>query len=159
MGVSHAGIIECVDGPVTAGGTDGVRATNGPLAGYRLVGLTSAPTLTAGTALGSGGGGPIMSVSGNDLCGTLSLSPGDTGLSAPTGSGQTLVTVAFNQPPASGTPVVTVTPANSTTAALELADRLFQSAGSTGSFSLSIYGTQALVYTTDYAWNYHVAWR
>lgn len=122
----------------------------GTIAGTHLKGLGSTPTIVAGTGSGTGGiTAPIVSVSGTDSSGEITVTSGNGVLAL----GSNVFTLTFAAP-YSQTPHVIFSPANSATALLSGATNVFAtSSASTFSF---LSGTAALTLLTTYKWTYQV---
>lgn len=110
-----------------------------------IVGSTAAPAISAGSGAGTS---PTISITGSDLAGNISVTPGITA-----GTAAAVVTVTFNIA-YSVAPTVILTPANAVTAALGTATA-FVSSTSTTTFVITS-NAVALTPSTAYAWYYHV---
>lgn len=122
----------------------------GTIAGTHLKGLGSTPSIAASTGAGIGGlTAPIVSVSGTDTAGEITVTTGNGVLA----TGSTIFTLTF----ASGysqTPHVIFTPANGVTALLSGATNVFSTAAASN-FTLTS-GATGLTLLTTYKWTYMV---
>jgi hypothetical protein len=123
----------------------------GTVAGTHLKGLGSAPSISAGTGAGIGGlTAAVVSVSGTDTAGTITVTPGN-GILA---TGATVTTLTFASAYGSS-PYVILTPSNAVTALLSGVTSVFVGSSSVSNFTITS-GTTALTALTEYKWTYQV---
>ena len=91
-----------------------------------------------------------MSVSGSDVAGVISVTPG----SSPSASA-TVATITYHTAYGSAPNAVIVTPENVAAAALSGTGAVFMSVSNTGSFVITV-GSTALTASTAYKFNYEV---
>lgn len=111
-----------------------------------LVGTTTTPSIAAGTGAGTS---PTVSIAGNDMAGTISITAG----TAPT-AGQVIVTVTFTTT-LSSTARVILQPANQAVGSATVFPTISVT-GSTTQFYINTNTITGLIGSTVYAWNYIV---
>jgi len=141
---------------INAGGYADIMslANNSTLSVKHFAGLSSAPTIAAGTGAGTT---PTVSVSGTDASGIVNITTG----TSPSGSNAIVATITFNTAYASAPKGIVLVPANTNAAALTNATQVFVPANgqtngtTTTTFVVEANGT-ALAASTAYIWTYHV---
>ena len=122
----------------------------GTIASTHIKGLGSTPNISAGTGSGTGGiTAPIVSVSGTDSSGEITVTSGNGVLSL----GANVFTLTFSSAYTQA-PHIIFSPANSATALLSGPTNVFVT-NTASTFSL-VSGTAALTLLTTYKWTYQV---
>lgn len=141
---SFAGAKTFLNGIAVTGNT----SSSGVISGSHYVTVNS---LTLSNAGGTGAGtSPTLTVIGGDQAGSIQVTTG----TLPAGSNATIITLTFNAA-FTNNAFVTLTPANSATAALTAAQQVYVTCSTTG-FSI-VSGTTGLTASTAYVWYYTVA--
>jgi hypothetical protein len=122
----------------------------GTVTGTHFLGGSGTPTSTSANGAGAGTSTETLSITGNDAGGLITLHTG----TSPTGSNAVIWTITFAGTYASA-PYVTLTPNDSTAAALSGATQIFVTSSAT-TFVLTS-GSTALTAATTYTWFYHVS--
>lgn len=150
-GASTAGII-AASGNQTLGPNLTLNGATTLVGGVSITGgilsynSSNAPTIAAGAGAGTS---PTVSISGTNICGTISVTTG-----AGPSTGAVVVTITTGTSFSNNQPVVSLTPANALTALLTGASMVYVGTSAVNNFNINS-GTLALS-TGTYKWNYIV---